>query len=335
MTGLMIALFLMPLQGPELTPIWATRLQTEIQSYVIGETAIYFGTNDSYGALDQATGKKIWAKSVAQPQLGVFVAEGDGTLYANIGQGNLVAANAATGKPLWTLKRTGYASPIGFANQSLYAEVEEGKLSAVNASGKAIWSATLGGSLSTRPIRYNRVIFAGLKTGAIHAVDKDSGKPMWKYAERKSGVQALLVSGERLIVTYDDGTIHGLSLTTGQRMWGVYTNNALFGVPHLREGRLFAVSASGRFYCVAAETGQELWVRSLSFQQNFGLSQVMPYRDGFLLADKAKLVALDSEGLKLWDLDTGSEMTGNQPRPLGDDLLLTGSHEFRRVRLKD
>lgn len=321
------------LQTPAIDKVWSNRLQTEIQSYIVGERAIYFGTNDSYGSLDQATGKKIWAKSVALPQIGVFVAEGDGIFFASIGQGNLIALNAATGKPFWSLKRTGYASPIGYANQSLYAEIQQGKLDSVNAAGKSIWTANLGGSLSAKPIRYNRAIFAGLKTGTVFAFDKDSGKQIWKLAERKSAVQALLVAGDRLIATYDDGTIHGLSLQTGHRMWAVYTNNALFGTPLLKDGRLFAVSASGRFYSIAAENGQELWVRSLSFRQNFGLSQPMSYQDGFLLVDKSKLVHLDASGDKKWELETGSEMFGNQPRPLGDDLLLVGSHEFRRVRV--
>lgn len=331
---MILPLLALTLQAPSLTQVWATRLQTEIQSYQVGERHIYFGAAGSYGVLDQATGARIWAKSIALPQLGVHVAEGDGILFASIGQGNLVAANASTGKPVWSLKRTGYASPIAYANQSLYAEVQEGKLDSINAAGKPIWSANLGGSLSAKPIRFNRAIFAGLKTGQIFAFDKDTGKQVWKFAERKSAVLALLVSGERLIATYDDGTIHGLSLQTGQRMWAVYTNNALFGTPLLKDSRLFAVSASGRFYCIAAESGQELWVRSLSFRQNFGLSQPMPYQEGFLIADKSKLVHLNSEGEKQWELDTKSEMSGNQPRPLGDDLLLTGSHEFRRVRLK-
>lgn len=321
------------LQAPKLEQVWANRLQAEIQSYQVGEQAIFFGTNNSYGALSQANGQKVWAKSITLPQLGVHIAEGDGVFYASIGQGNLVALNAANGKPIWSLKRTGYATPIGYVNQSLYAEVQEGKLSSINAAGKPIWSADLGGSVSTKPIRFNKSIFAGLKTGTIHAFDKDNGKPIWKFSERKSAVQALIVAGERLIATYDDGTIHGLSLQTGQRMWAVYTNNALFGTPLLRDGRLFAVSASGRYYSIAAESGQELWVRSLSFRQNFGLSQPMPYKDGFLVADKSKLVQLDSDGQKQWEVETGSEMNGNQPRPLGEDLLLTSSHEFRRVRL--
>jgi len=325
------------LQAPKLDQVWSRRFQTEIRSVVVGERAIYFGTNDSFGAIDQATGKLIWAKSFGLPQIRAYVAQLDNVVFANVGQGFLSAFDASTGKPNWTVKQAGYSSPIGAYNQAIYASLATGKISALAAgTGKPRWTADIQKSdPSTKPIRFGKDIFVGTKLGAIFAFDKDTGKSIWTYAERKSSVQALLVSGERLIVTYDDGTIHGLSLATGQRMWAVYTNNALFGVPLLREGRLFAVSASGRFYCVAAENGQELWVRSLSFQQNFGLSQAMSFRDGFLLADKAKLVALDPEGLKQWEVDTGSEMTGNQPRLLGDDLLLTSSHEFQRVRLKN
>jgi len=113
----------------------------------------------------------------------------------------------------------------------------------------------------------------------------------------------------------------------------VYTNNALFGTPLVREGRLFATSASGRFYSIAAQNGQELWQRSLSFRQNFGLSQVMPFRDGFLLADKSKLVHLNADGDKQWEVDVKEDLFGQQPRPLGDDVLLSTSHGFMRYRI--
>ncbi len=321
------------IQSPKLEPVWSSRLQTQIQSYQVGEQSIFFGTNNSYGAISQSNGNKVWAKSIVLPQLGVHIVEGDGVLYANIGQGSLTALEANSGKSLWSLKRTGYASPMGYANKFLYAELQPNKLTAISSNGKPAWTADLEGSLSTRPIRYNQSIFAGLKTGQVLAFHKDTGKAVWRLAERKSAVKSLIISNERLLATYDDGTIHGISLETGQRMWAVYTNNALFGTPLLRDARLFAVSASGRFYSIAAESGQELWVRSLSFRQNFGLSQPMTYQEGFLIADKSKLVHLSESGEKVWEVETGSEMFGNQPRALGNDLLLTGSHEFRRVKL--
>jgi outer membrane protein assembly factor BamB len=321
-------------QAPTLQTIWTSRLQTEIQSHVVGEKAIFFGTNNSFGAISEATGKKIWSKSVNLPQLGVFVAQGDGLMFASVGQGSLYACQAGTGKVVWSIKRSGYASPIGYYNQMVYGEVDQGKLSALNPGGKSLWTSDLGkASLSARPIRFGKSVFIGLRSGTVMAFDKDTGKLAWKAAERKSAVQALLVAGERLIVTFDDGAILGLSLETGQKMWSVYTNNALFGMPLLRDGRLYAVSSSGRFYSIAAQTGEELWIRSLSFRQNFGLSQVIPWEDGFLMVDRALIVSLSGSGEKKWEIDTGSQMQGNQPRPLGSDLLLMSSHEFRRVRL--
>ena len=329
-----VSILLAAAQAPTLERVWSIRLQTEIQSYQVGETDVSFGTNDSYGAIDQSTGKKIWAKAIKSPRLGVFVAAGDGRFFASIGQGNLVAVDARSGKPVWSVPRTGYASPIAYLNRFVYAEVKPGVLGAIGQTGKVLWNADLGKSApSVRPIRNGKSIFVGTKAGSVFGFDKDSGKLTWKHAERKSAVQALLVAGERLIATFDDGSILGLSLETGQKMWAVYTNNALFGTPFLRDGRIYAVSASGRFYNIAAETGQELWVKSLSFRQNFGLSQVLNQNGSFLLADKSKLVGLGPEGDREWEIETGSEMFGNQPRALGDDLLLVGSHEFRRVRL--
>jgi outer membrane protein assembly factor BamB len=324
-------------QAPTMTQVWRNRLQTEVQSFVVGERAIFFGTNDSFGALDQSNGKKIWAKSVAQPQLGVFVAEGEGVLFASVGQGDLWAYDATTGKLKWKASRSGYASPIGSYNQAVYAEIKPGTLTALSAAnGKPLWTAPLDKATpSTKPIRFGKSIFAGTKTGSVFAFDKDSGQEVWRFKERNSSVQALLVVDERLVATFDDGAILGLSLETGQRLWAVYTNNALFGTPLVKDGRIFATSASGRFYSIAAQSGQEIWQRSLSFRQNFGLSQPMPFRDGFLLADKSKLVHLNFDGEKQWEADVKEDLFGQQPRPLGNDFLLTTSHGFMRYRFAD
>ena len=322
-------------QAPAIANVWSTRLQTEIQSFVISER-VYFGTNNSFGAIHPDTGKKIWARSVASPQLGVFVAEGDGLLFASIGQGNLGAFQSSTGKPAWTAKRTGYASPIGYYNQCVYASLAPGKLAALQGgSGKPIWTADLQKSVpSIRPIRFGTHIFVGTKEGLILALNKDTGKLSWQAQERKSGIQALIVAPERLVACHDDGSVIGFSLETGAKMWSVYTNNGLFGNPLLRDGRLFVTSLSGRFYSIASLTGQELWVRSVSLLQNYGLTQPIAWRDGLLFGDNSKLAWLNANGDKQWEVDAGIQLVGNPPRAFGDDLLLIGSHEFRRVRLK-
>ena len=333
MTALIAAVAL--IQGPTISTIWSTRLQTEIQSFAVGER-IYFGANNSFGALHPDTGKKIWARAVATPQLGVFIAEGDGLLFASVGQGGLGAFNAKSGKPVWSAKRTGYASPIGFYNQSVYASLDSGKLTALSAgSGKPVWTADLQKTVpSIRPIRFGTHIFVGTKEGLVFAFDKDSGKLSWKAQERKSGVQALIVAPERLVACHDDGSIIGFSLETGAKMWAVYTNNGLFGNPMLKDGRLYVTSLSGRFYSIAAQSGQELWVRSVSFLQNYGLTQPISWKEGMLLGDNSKLAWLDSDGQKQWEVDGGLPLVGNPPRAFGDDILLIGSHEFRLVRLK-
>ncbi len=332
---LSLSVLAMLFQSPTLDRVWSIRLQTEIQSYSIGEKLIFFGTNDSFGVIDQATGKKVWSKPVAMPQLGSHVAENEGVFFASVGQGNLSAFNSQTGKPIWTFRRTGYASPIGSYNRALYAEQDQGKLAAFSFEGKPIWSADLAKStLSTKPIRFGKAIFAGVKSGSIFGFDKDTGKQIWKIKERNSAVQSLLVAEDRLIATYDDGSVLGLSLETGQRMWAVYTNNGLFGTPLVQSGRLYVTSLSGRFYSIAIQSGQELWVRSLSFRQNFGLSQPMAFRTGFLYADRSKLGFLNSDGEKQWEVNVIDDLGGQQPRPLGDDLLLTTSHGFMRYRVR-
>ncbi|MBN9501107.1 MAG: hypothetical protein BGO01_02930 [Armatimonadetes bacterium 55-13] len=320
------------------TQMWSVRLQTEIQSVVVGERSIFFGTNNSFGAIDQATGKKVWAKSVALPQLGVYIAEGDGVLYASVGQGSLWAYNSASGKQMWTAKRDGYSSPIGAYNGAVYAEMTPGKLSALSAgTGKPMWTADLlNSSPSAKPIRYGKSILVGTKLGTVFSFDKDSGKQAWKFEKGNASCRAILVGDEgRPVVFFDDGAVICLSNVTGQRMWAYYSNNGIFGTPLYQDGRVFLTSASGNFICLAGLNGQELWKRKLSPRQNFGLSQPLPWRAGYLLADRTKLAYLNAEGERQWESDLGEDLFGQQPRALGGDLLLSSSHAIMRYHPSD
>lgn len=334
MTGMLLTLALVQ-TPPKFTQVWATRLQTEIKSLIVGERTIYFGTNDSFGSLDQATGKKIWAKSVARPQLGVYVAEGEGKLFANVGQGALWAYDAATGKMAWSAKRTGYASPIASYNQAVYAELSDGKLTALNAgSGKPLWSADLDkGSVSAKPMRYGSLVLVGTKRGTIFAFDKDSGRGKWRYDKANAAVRALVFGDERLFGFFDDGTVVSISLETGQQMWAFYINNGIFGTPLFKDGRVFVTTVGGSFYSLGALNGQQIYKQPLSYIQNFGLSQPLPWRDGFLITDKSALTYLSSEGEKVWTVDLKEDLFGQQPRALGDDLLLTSSHAIMRYKV--
>lgn len=323
------------LQAPTFTQVWSIRLQTEIQSLGVGEQAVYFGTNDSFGALDQATGKKIWSKNLTSPQLGAFVAEGEGKVFASIGQGALWAYDAKTGKQAWMAKRDGFASPIAFYNQAVYAETSLGKFSALNpANGKPLWTADMAGaSVSAKPMRIGRAILVGTKLGTVWAFDKDSGKPIWHFDKKNAKTQSIVLGEDRAYAFFDDGAVVALSLETGQKVWAFYTNNGLFGTPLSKDGRLFVTSVGGNFFSIAALNGQELWRKPLSYRQNFGLSQPLPWRDGYLVTDRTKLVYLNDQGDKQWEFDLKEDLFGQQPRALGNDLLLRGSHAIMRYRV--
>lgn len=323
------------LQAPSFTKVWSVRLQTEIQSLVVGEKAVYFGSNDSFGALDQAKGTKIWTKNIVSPQLGVQVAEGEGKLYASVGQGALWAYDENTGKQVWMAKRTGYASPIASYNQAVYAELAPGKLSALSSSnGKPIWTSDLGGgSVSAKPVRSGKAILVGTNLGIVYAFDKDSGARLWHYDKKNAKTQAIVLTEDRAYTFFDDGAVIALSLEAGNKIWGYYTNNGIFGTPLFKDGRIFVTSVGGKFFSIAGLNGEELYTKTLSYRQNFGLSQPLPWRDGFLIMDRTKLVFLNDQGDKQWEFDLKEDFFGRQPRALGDDFLFAGSHQIERYRL--
>ena len=334
------ALALGQARAPVLTKIWSARLQSEIKSVALDEHSIYFGTNDGYGAIDQATGKKRWSKSFGLPQLIAHVFPYDGKLYVEIGQGKLLACDAATGKPLWSLNRSGYAGPIAVHLGQLIAELQPGVLSSIDiATHKVSWTAPLDTTgpkdlpkaVSTRPILVGQTILVGTKAGSVYAINKGDGRGVWHYNKGNASVEGLNLDREHVYAAYDDGAVVALNLDNGQVAWTYYSNSGMFGNPLICQGRLFLGSTSGSVMAVGILNGRLLWRTPLSFQVDFGISQPIAWEDGILVADRSKLIHLATDGQINWQVDFGQDLSGRTPRVLGDGLLLTGSHSFYRV----
>ena len=83
----------------------------------------------------------------------------------------------------------------------------------------AKWAADLGGRLSSVTVAQGKVFVATVDTHTVHALDADTGKPVWQF-------------------------------TTGGRV---------DSPPTYYEGRVLFGSADGRVYCVRARDGQLVW----------------------------------------------------------------------------
>lgn len=175
-----------------------------------------------------------------------------------------------------------------------YRNSRAAKNSAISSSNagelELAWEAEVGGSLSTVPLIVGDVVYAQDGSGAVHAVDGETGATLWS------------------------------SSPTG-------FNIGPFGVA-VGDGRVFALHGSSGVVALDAETGDQLWVSEIIATPTTGIDIQPVYFDGLVLVstvpvsiggiytggDRGVLHALDAEtGDVRWTFDTveSDDLWGN------------------------
>jgi outer membrane protein assembly factor BamB len=166
------------------------------------------GDNEVVRCLDAASGKEAWKDSYAaggfSPQaVARYHARGpfatptiaDGKVYTLGVSGELTCYGLAGGKRLWRHADGDYKKPY------------------------PMWGA------ANSPLIDGKRCILGLGTdrdGALIALDKDTGEPVWKNADDGPGYaspQIATLAGERQIVTLTHSRVVGVDPATGKSLW--------------------------------------------------------------------------------------------------------------------
>lgn len=231
-------------------------------------------------ALDAETGRQLWRVRAADPEedsvpLGGGVAQADGVVFVSTGFGEIVALDADNGGLVWRAEANGpLRAPPTLAGGRLFVTTVDNQLEARSAeNGELQWTHT------------GIVEPAGLLGGSNPAVDDST-----------------------VIAAYTSGELFALRLQNGRPLWsdnlaairrvGALTNLAdIRGAPVLEEGRVVAISQSGRMVALDLRTGERIWEQSVGGTQT-------PVSIGdfiFVLTNTNQLIALAGDnGLIAW-----------------------------------
>ena len=78
---------------------------------------------------------------------------------------------------------------------------------AISPNGKLLWTSRAVGRVAGTPIERDGLLYVGDLGGTIHCLDAATGAPVWKHETHASIWGSLLLSGGRLYVGNDDGTM--------------------------------------------------------------------------------------------------------------------------------
>ena len=262
-----------------------------------------FGT---VAALDAASGKKLWEKSLEVPIRAsptaaadrVYVVTTDGTLYALAG---------ADGNELWNFRGLPEkASIISNASPAVEGDVvvvpfSSGDLVALKtANGQAAWNESLARtrtasslaalSDAARPAIDSGTVFAVGHAGRMIATNARTGERLWSLAVPST--QQPWVAGDSVFVVDTAGQLMAITRRDGKIVWTTKLPGAgTWSGPVLAGGQLWLASSQGVLVHVDASAGK------VNGSQDLGapvyISPIVAAGRMFVLTDKARLIALN------------------------------------------
>ncbi|MBN1818213.1 MAG: PQQ-like beta-propeller repeat protein [Sedimentisphaerales bacterium] len=231
--------------GPRSTPI------------VAGAKIVTLGVGGVLSCLDAESGKLIWRKDPFPKVVPRFFTSMsplvvDGKAIAHLGgagNGGMIAYDLATGQEKWRWGGEGpdYGSPVLLAADGVkqIVTLTEKSVVAVNAAdGKLLWSLPF--------------VPAGRAYNSVTPI-VDGQTVIYAGAGRGTTAVKVEKQGDTFVT---------------RELWKNADLAPQYNTPVLKDGMLFGLSNSGKFYCIDAKTGDTKWADSTSYDRS-GFGQIV------------------------------------------------------------
>jgi outer membrane protein assembly factor BamB len=187
--------------------------------------------------------------------------------------GDLVAVDAETGKPVWTRKLAGHleSSPMAVGG-TLYLGTDKTNVVAVRAAdGGVLWQFNSPGAIKASPSFHDGRVFVADYESGMFCLDAKNGKLIWRTNTSKvppfgqgGFFSSPAVAFGRVYAGRDDGTIYAFDEKTGKVDWSFPTNDFVYGSPAVARvpgtpPSVYIGSYDEHFYALDALTGKQRW----------------------------------------------------------------------------
>lgn len=132
-----------------------------------------------------------------------------------------------------------------------------------------VWSTQVGGGIGSfyshlQPEVFGDVVYAAARDGDVVAIDKISGKNLWKQTITTPTGQPSLSGGltagyNKVFVGSENGILVALDATSGKELWQTTAMGEILAKPLVAEGKVIVNTSSGTLQAFNVENGKELW----------------------------------------------------------------------------
>lgn len=202
---------------------------------------------------------------------------------------------------------------VGYANGQIVTASRGGDLTGFNSAGERVWSVQAGdqitGGVALDALSQTAIV--STRNGQIMAFDSTTGAKRWQQQLSGTVLTSALITNNRVILSANDGFLHGLSLQTGLPVWQFATQVPAISVrgsaaPTLLDNKTaLLATADGRLHAVTTDSGLPQWSRRVGVGTGSSEVERMSDVDGTPIVDKNQLFAVSYSG-QLLGIDLAS-----------------------------
>lgn len=202
---------------------------------------------------------------------------------------------------------------VGYANSQIVTASRGGYLIGFDNAGQRLWSVNVGdqitGGVALDALSQTAIV--STRGGQVMAFDSATGAKRWQTQLSGSVLTPALISNNRVVLSANDGFLHGLSLQNGQSVWQFATQVPAISVrgsaaPTLLDAKTaLLATADGRLHAVTIDNGLPQWSRRVGVGAGSSEVERMSDVDGMPIVDKNQLFAISYSG-QLLGIDLAS-----------------------------
>ena len=193
---------------------------------------------------------------------------------------------------------------VGYANSQIVTASRGGDLTGFDGAGQRAWSVNVGdqitGGVTLDALSQTAII--STRSGLVMAFDSATGAKRWQQQLIGSVLTPALISNNRVILSANDGFLHGLSLQNGQSVWQFATQVPAISVrgtaaPTLLDAKTaLLATADGRLHAITVDNGLPQWSRRVGVGAGSSEVERMSDVDGMPIVDNNQLFAISYSG---------------------------------------
>ncbi|WP_201546839.1 outer membrane protein assembly factor BamB [Psychrobacter immobilis] len=193
---------------------------------------------------------------------------------------------------------------VGYANSQIVTASRGGDLTGFDSAGQRVWSVNVGGQITGGVTldALSQTAIISTRSGLVMAFDSATGAKRWQQQLTGSVLTPALISNNRVILSANDGFLHGLSLQNGQSVWQFATQVPAISVrgtaaPTLLDAKTaLLATADGRLHAITVDNGLPQWSRRVGVGAGSSEVERMSDVDGIPIVDNNQLFAISYSG---------------------------------------